>query len=137
MPSEELALDSSGVCRKEEGRCGEQVRSSSGRVQTLRLGCRRRWHGTFTGHREVAFVVAALDAYRFSPAESDRDHRMKKLKCCYTGSKDFDPAHFFGAPQQEAIERAERLHDRHKDVVHPRDRNPWTDIHLLVRRLLE
>ena len=63
--------------------------------------------------------------------------RMKKLKCCYTGSKDVDPAHFFGAPQQEAIERAERLHDRHKEVVHPRDRNPWTDIHLLVRRLLE
>lgn len=30
--------------------------------------------------------------------------RMKKLKCRSTGSKGFDSAHFFGAPQQEAIE---------------------------------
>lgn len=67
----------------------------------------------------------------------DAIDEMKKLKCCYTGSKDFDAAHFFGDPQREAIRRAERLNERHRGTVHPRDRNPWTDIHLLVRGLLD
>ncbi|NYJ33039.1 RloB family protein [Nocardiopsis aegyptia] len=63
--------------------------------------------------------------------------KMKGLKCCYTGKKDFDPAHFFGDPQRQAIRRAERLAERYRGVAHPRDRNPWTDIHVLVRGLLD
>ncbi|XKK39979.1 RloB family protein [Nocardiopsis sp. ARC36] len=63
--------------------------------------------------------------------------KMKGLGCCYTGRKDFDPEHFLGQPQQDAIRRAELLEKRHEDVLHPRDKNPWTDIHRLVRGLLD
>lgn len=67
---------------------------------------------------------------------ADAIRKMKGLKCCYTASKDFDPRHFLGRPQQEAIRRAERLGKRYGDGVRLRDRNPGTDIHVLVRRLL-
>lgn len=63
--------------------------------------------------------------------------KMRDLKCCYTDGKDFDPAHFMGQPQQDAIRRAEQLVKRHEDNVRLQDRNPWTDVHLLVRELLD
>ncbi len=77
--------------------------------------------------RDVGGYLSTTDAIK----------QMERLKCCYTDRKDFDPAHFFGDPQQKAIGRAERLHERYGDAVHPRDRNPWTNIHLLVRGLLD
>lgn len=63
--------------------------------------------------------------------------KMKALKCCYTEGKDFDPSHFVGQPQQDAIERAERLARRHESAAQPWGKNPWTDIHVLVRQLLK
>ncbi|MFV2197702.1 RloB family protein [Nocardiopsis sp. LOL_012] len=63
--------------------------------------------------------------------------KMRGLGCCYTSGKGFDPQHFLGRPQQEAIRRAELLDKRHEGKGHPRDRNPWTNIHILVRGLLE
>lgn len=63
--------------------------------------------------------------------------RMRSLGCCYTARKDFDPGHFMGQPQQEAIRRAEHLAGKHRSTSDPRDKNPWTDIHLLVRALLD
>lgn len=62
--------------------------------------------------------------------------KMKGLRCCFTVGKDFDPAHFMGSPQRDAIRRAEQLAERYEKGAHPRDKNPWTDIHVLVRTLL-
>ena len=137
MPLEELAIDSSGVWWKEEGGCGERVRPFPGRVQTLRLGCHRCWHGALTGHCEGGFGVAVLDAYQFSPAESDRDRQDEEAEVPLHWKQGVRFRTFLWCPPQEAIERAERLHDRHKEVAYPGARNLWTDIHLLVRRLLE
>lgn len=63
--------------------------------------------------------------------------KIKGLRCCFTEGKDFDPAHFMGNPQRDAIQRAERLAGRYGKGAHPRDKNPWTDVHVLVRALLE
>ncbi|WP_178378656.1 RloB family protein [Nocardiopsis flavescens] len=61
---------------------------------------------------------------------------MRGLKCCYNNSKDFNPDHFMGEHQRNAITRAERLAKQHEGTHHIRQRNPGTDIHVLVRRIL-
>ena len=62
--------------------------------------------------------------------------RMRALECCYGKNKDFDPHHFGGAERSQAISRAERLAQRYGERVPPHDRNPWTNIHVLVSALL-
>ncbi|MBB6120175.1 RloB family protein [Nocardiopsis algeriensis] len=62
--------------------------------------------------------------------------KMEELKCCYKGNKDFDPRHFIGEPQQDAMKRARRLEERHQGVPRLRDRNPGTNLHVLVGKLL-
>lgn len=62
--------------------------------------------------------------------------RMRNLGCCYGQNKDFDPRHFSGAERSRAIERAQRLAKRYGKAVPLRDRNPWTNIHVLVSALL-
>ncbi len=63
--------------------------------------------------------------------------KMEGLGCCYNRRKDFDPEHFLGQPQQEAIRRAELLEKRHQEALHPSKKNPWTNVHRLVRGLLD
>ena len=63
--------------------------------------------------------------------------KMIGLGCCFTDGKDYNPEHFMGEPQREAIRRAEQLAGKHGEGIHPRDKNPWTDIHILVRDLLD
>lgn len=53
--------------------------------------------------------------------------KMEGLGCCYNRRKDFDPEHFLGQPQQEAIRRAELLEKRHQEALHPSKKNPWTN----------
>lgn len=76
-----------------------------------------------------------------------RDHRvylttqqaeqmMRGLNCCYTDNKDFDYSHFTGRHREEAVRRAEALAGNYRHSVDVRARNPWTDVHRLVRKLL-
>lgn len=62
--------------------------------------------------------------------------KMKALGCCYGENKDFDPRHFSGQERRRAIQRAKRLDQKYAKNLPPRERNPWTNIHLLVEALL-
>ncbi|GAA3726587.1 RloB family protein [Salinactinospora qingdaonensis] len=62
--------------------------------------------------------------------------RMRRLNCCYTADKDINPAHFTGQRRRDAIDRAAKLAENFPEQAHPTAKNPWTDVHILVGRLL-